>query len=160
MPVTFKTRIPWQQALDLAWELKKQLLSIGMHRVEICGSIRRRRADVGDIDVVVDGDLALVRDTPNVWIWMEGGESKATIDYMGAQVNLLRSDDDSWGAAVMYFTGPHDYNIAYRRRAKNMGMLLNEKGLWKDGKRVAGRTEGEIYTALGKEYKIPEERGK
>lgn len=156
---SFKSKMPWQYAQDLATELRKILLEVGMQRVEVCGSIRRGKREVGDLDLVVDGDLQVLVGDPR-WSWVEGGQAKCTLDFRGAQVNLLRSDDDSWGAAILYFTGPHDYNIGYRAMAKRKGMLLNEKGLWKDGRRVAGRTEGEIYTALGREYKRPEERGK
>jgi DNA polymerase (family 10) len=162
MPVTFKTRTPLADALFWAGALEQDLLALpSFHRVQVCGSVRRRKDTVGDLDLVVDGDLNEVKNTKGKWTWMEGGEAKATIEYHGMQVNLLRSDENSWGAAIFYFTGPHDYNIAYRRRAKGLGMLLNEKGLFSvvSGACIASRTEHEIYRALGKVWKRPEERG-
>lgn len=159
MSVSFKTRMPLAQARAIASSLGPLLEKAGMTRVEFCGSLRRQKDTVGDLDVVVDGPVDVLRLNPH-WVWMEGGSKKATLDFRGAQVNVLHADGDNWGAAVLYFTGPHDYNIAYRRRAKSMGMLLNEYGLWKDGKRIAGATESEIYDALGKTYKDPWMRGK
>lgn len=158
---SFKQRVPLEQGKRTAETLKAILLKLPTFtRVDVCGSIRRCKPDVGDIDMVVDGDLQVVRDTPGEWRWVEGGASKATLDFYGTQVNLLRSDDEHWGAAIFYFTGPHDYNIAYRRRAKGLGLLLNEKGLFgKDNQCIASRTEHEIYRALGKLWKRPEERG-
>ena len=162
---SFKSKTPWRVAMDIAAELRKYLEKEGCKRVDVCGSVRRCKPEVGDLDLVIDADPLTLKDKP-WWTWVEGGKSKATLEFMGMQVNLLRSTEESWGAAMLYFTGPHDYNIAYRARAKRLGLLLNEKGLFLNdpglgkGTMVAGRTEEDIYKALGKEYKVPEERGK
>lgn len=167
MPVTFKTKMPLERAQALAEELREALRAAGCRRVEVCGSVRRMKPEVGDLDLVIDGDLEAVRELHGrKWTWKEGGESKATIDFKGVQVNLLRSDPEHWGAATFYFTGPFDYNIAYRKRAKQLGLLLNEKGLFLNeegpnkGQCIASRTEEEIYNKLGRHFKPPELRGK
>ena len=159
MPVSFKSKVPLQQAREAAERLSRLLLAGGLERVEVAGSVRRGKPEVGDLDLVVGGDLGRVREAHGVWIWKEGGDKKATIDFMGFQVNLLVASDEEWGAHLMYFTGPASYNIAYRSRAKKMGMKLNEHGLFDGERRVAGLTEESVYRALGKKWKPPEQRG-
>lgn len=166
---TFKSKMSLGEAQELADQLVRAFIDLGMRRAEVCGSVRRRKPVVGDIDIVVDGPLSILRE-PNrhilvlhgllPWSWVDGGEKKCTLSYHGRQVNVLRSDEEHWGAAMFYFTGPHAYGIAYRVRAKRMGMLLNDKGLWRGTTCLASRTEKDIYEALGKEYKDPRERGK
>lgn len=163
MAPSFKSKMPLQRAEELAEKLKRILINeMGARRVQVCGSIRRRKPEVGDIDAVVDMDMLKLRVNQDRvwWEYVDGGESKATISLEGVQVNLLRSDDEHWGAAIFYFTGPHDYNIAYRARAKKMGLLLNEKGLFNAaGVCLACKLESDIYAQLGKQYKAPEQRG-
>lgn len=135
------------------------LLDAGMTHVAVCGSVRRERPEVGDIDLLVIGDLSRLRGENSWWRWVEGGEKKATLEFEGRQVNVLATGWVAWGAAMLYFTGPHDYNIGMRRLAKSRGLKLNEYGLWRGNELLASRSETDIYQALGKEFKNPWERG-
>lgn len=159
MPVTFKAPMPLQEAEEVVKRLKKKFKKLKFVKMEVCGSIRRRAPEVGDIDIVVSGPLLYTLKAE--FNWLEGGARKATLEFEGHQINVLQADPERWGAAIFYFTGPHFYNIGYRVRAKKMGLLLNEYGLWDGaGKCLACATEAEIYTALGKPFKAPELRGK
>jgi DNA polymerase/3'-5' exonuclease PolX len=169
MAASFKSRIPLHEAQLLADQLRRAMIDLGFKRVQACGSVRRLVATVGDIDLVADGDLSLLREAADPilvlhgllpWKFMDGGMAKCTLDYWGKQVNVLRSDSEHWGAAILYFTGPSDYNIQCRALAKRKGMLLNEKGLFKEGVCLASETEGDICRALGKTLRDPCERGK
>ena len=66
--------------------------------------------------------------------------------------------DDSYGAALNYFTGSKDHNVALRRIAMAKGWKLNEYGLYRGEKMIAGRTEEEIYKKFGMDYIEPELR--
>ncbi len=159
MPVSFKSKMSLREAQLLAFDLEGLFVRSGLRgQFAVCGSVRRQRPEVGDIDLVVDGDLSRLCESC-WWRWVEGGEKKATLEFRGRQVNILRSDPEHWGAAVLYFTGPHGYNIGMRRRAKEMGYRLNERGLWDGDRCLASRTEEDIYWALGKEWKFPDKRG-
>ena len=68
---------------------------------------------------------------------------------IGLQVDLRVVPSESYGAALVYFTGSKAHNIAIRRIAQSAGLKLNEYGVFKDDKRIAGETEESVYTALG-----------
>jgi DNA polymerase (family 10) len=142
-------------------------MSIPFH-VEIAGSIRRGCEVVGDLDLV-----AVVPDFECREHWAtsilgclegveihEGGPRRASGSVDGFAVNLWCCLEEEFGACLFYATGPKGYNIAYRRKAKAAGWLLNEKGLWDEqGHRIAGHDECSIYNALGREWKDPSVRG-
>lgn len=160
VPITFKSKMPLAEAATIAEWLKHNLFALGAVRVQIAGSIRRGAPEIGDIDIIVEAANwpEPLTKLPGVE-WVEGGDRKATLRYQGKQINVLRSDEDSWGAALFYFTGPSHYVVGYRVRAKKMGMTLNEYGLFRDGVNIASRREEDIYTALDKTYKQPHLRG-
>ena len=135
---------------------------------EIAGSIRREAKEVGDLDLVVivpelvahinwartilECDLAAAVTS--------GGPRRASGTVDGYVVNLWCGLPEEAGALLMYATGPSGYNIYYRKRAKGMGLKLNEKGLFDaHGARIAGADECSIYTALGRPWKEPCVRG-
>lgn len=159
MGASFKGKVPLPVACEHARRLCSFLLASGFRQVEVCGSVRRAKPEVGDLDLVVAGELDWLREPACPWRYVDGGDRKATIEFQGMQVNIVRAEPEEWGAALLYFTGPQQYNIAYRARAKRMGLKLNEHGLWRGEHRVAGRTEEEVYQALGKEWKEPAMRG-
>jgi DNA polymerase/3'-5' exonuclease PolX len=79
--------------------------------------------------------------------------------YRGQQVNLFYAKSN-WGAMQFYLTGPKNYCIGYRMKARSDDMLLNQYGLFdKSGKRLAGETEESIYAVFSKKYKDPWLRG-
>ena len=79
----------------------------------------------------------------------------------GEQVDIYRTDPENFGAMLLFLTGPQEYNIILRAKAKRQGMLLNQKGLYTRDTRefIAGENEEEIYDAMGLQWKVPELRG-
>jgi len=133
------------------------------------GSLRRGRADIGDCDVLVATDdpipvmEAFVK-MPGVSQVLAKGDTKASVFTGGLQVDLRAVPVESWGAALQYFTGSKAHNIKLRELAIKKGYKLNEYGLFKmdTDEKVAGRTEEEIYSALGLPWIPPtmrEDRG-
>lgn len=145
--------------------IQEQLAGLDhVERVEIAGSVRRRRATIGDFDflVVTDkptGVMDFFVSLDSVDKVIAKGEAKSTVrleEGMDADVRVI--DAKSFGAALMYFTGSKDHNIAVRKVAIDRGYKLNEYGLFRGKESVAGRTEEEIYKKLGMEFIPPELR--
>lgn len=120
------------------------------------GSIRRGADTSGDIDILATGTDPHVMSTFTMYKLVDRilghGETKSSILLWGGiQADLRLVPVESHGAAMQYFTGSKSHNIALRDRAIARGFKLNEYGLFRvdDGTRVAGRTEAEIYEALG-----------
>ncbi|MFP3905270.1 MAG: helix-hairpin-helix domain-containing protein, partial [Armatimonadota bacterium] len=136
---------------------------------EIAGSARRRRETVHDLDVLVTAE-----DPAQVCEWFAGhdflgeveaaGETKVSGTlHSGDQVDLRAVPEESFGAALQYFTGSQQHNIRLRERAQRMDLTVNEYGVFeyedeKRGDRVAGRTEQEVYEALDLVWIPPELR--
>ena len=133
-------------------------------RVDLAGSFRRRRETVGDLDVLVcGGDPVAVMQafTTHALVTevLGRGETKSSVRLTsGLQVDLRLVPEESYGAALLYFTGSKEHNIELRRIAIEQGMSLNEYGLTRGEKMVAGRTEEEVYRALGAAWIPPELR--
>jgi DNA polymerase (family 10) len=158
-----------QRAAD---ELIEYLSAVrGVEKVTPAGSLRRGKDTVGDLDLLVTGpgaEEALEKFVahPKAQEVLGKGPNKASIKFgvEGLQVDLRALASDSYGAALMYFTGSKEHNISLRSRAQKMGLTLNEYGLaraegGKDGgKRVASATEEEIYAKLGLDWIPPEMR--
>lgn len=144
----------------------KLMKEIGQYvvRSEICGSFRRGKPDCGDIDVVVQPGDSEEEQLNEAMMKLFGAlktkpykaKHSGLID--GVQVEVRVTPPEGWGAAVLTSTGSGKFNIIMRAHAKGLGYLLNEKGLWRDGKRVAGVTEKEIFEELGMTYKSPAQR--
>jgi DNA polymerase (family 10) len=136
----------------------------GVVRVEIAGSIRRRKETVGDADLlavarrpqaIVDAFVAL----PGVARVLGHGDTKGSVKLEdGLQVDLRVVPEASVGAALLYFTGSKAHNVALRQIAMAQGLKLNEYGLFRGTRAVAGRTEAEIYERLGLAWIPPELR--
>jgi DNA polymerase (family 10) len=140
--------------------------SVPRGRFEVAGSIRRWKETVKDIDVLGAGKnpeeiaSAFVR-LPAVKEVLERGTTKCTIlTQEGIQVDLRVVDEGSFGAALQYFTGSKAHNIKLREMASRRGWKINEYGLFResDEKRIAGRDEEGIYSALGLPWIAPELR--
>ena len=163
-------------------------------RVEIAGSYRRRRDTVGDVDVlaIAEGDpAALARrflDYPQVAEVLMAGETRSSVrlgagpDGQGLQVDLRVLPPESYGAALVYFTGSKEHNIRLRRRGVERGLKISEYGVFRvpededgdegepsgggdrrdfdprAGDRVGGAEEREIYAAVGLAWVPPELR--
>src|SRR5437870_5107342 len=126
----------------------------GVARVEVAGSIRRRKETVGDADL-----LALARTTERaiaafaklapVARVLGQGDTKCSVKLQdGLQVDLRVVPEESFGAALLYFTGSKAHNVALRQLAMKKGWKLNEYGLFRGTRRIAGRTEQEIFDRL------------
>ncbi len=132
--------------------------------VLIAGSLRRARDTVGDIDLlVVAKDGKAVCDQfaryPGVRERISVGDKRASVVLQsGIQVDLRVVEKSSAGAALMYFTGSKAHNIALRNMAQARGCKLNEYGLFRGQKRIAGETEQSVYEALGLPWIAPELR--
>ena len=164
-------RTPILEAMSEARRLVAELEAVpGVDSVQFCGSLRRFRDTVADLDILVateDGDpvverlvgLASVKET------IGSGETKTSVlTQAGLQVDLRIVRSDQWGAATLYFTGSKDHNIRLRQIAIDRGWLLNEYGLEDNetGDVVASETEEGIYDALGLPFILPtlrEDRG-
>lgn len=139
----------------------------GVEAITPAGSLRRGRETVGDLDLLVtgpDATAALGRfiANPRVTQVLGQGENKAsaTVGGEGLQVDVRALAPDSFGAAMQYFTGSKDHNVAIRTRAVRMGLKLSEYGLFRieDESKVAGATEAGVYEALGMAWIPPELR--
>ena len=151
-------------AAELVAELRQ---APGVEAVTPAGSLRRGRETVGDLDLLVTGPEAtgaLERFIawPRVSEVLGRGENKASakVGREGLQVDVRALPAESFGAAMQYFTGSKDHNVAIRTRAVKMGLKLSEYGLFRaeDNSVVAGGTEAGVYEAIGLAWIPPELR--
>lgn len=132
--------------------------------VVVAGSVRRRRPTVGDVDLlaVADDGAAIARHFaghPRVREVLAQGDTKASVVLDdGVQADLRIVPAASFGAALLYFTGPKAFNIELRKRAIARGLKLNEYGLFKGARQIAGDTEASVFAALGVAPVAPEAR--
>jgi DNA polymerase (family 10) len=155
-------------AENIAAELTEVFRQVpGVEAVTPAGSLRRGRETVGDLDLLVTGPdpmpvLERFVTYPRVDEVLGRGENKASakVGREGLQVDVRALPLESFGAAMQYFTGSKDHNVAIRTRAVKMGLKLSEYGLYRieDETRIAGATEAEIYDALGLRWIPPELR--
>jgi len=158
--------------LDFADQTCRQIVEYlseveGVEHITPAGSLRRGKETVGDLDLLVTGpnaSAALERFTklPEIVELLGHGANKASakVGAQAIQVDVRALPSESYGAALQYFTGSKEHNIALRNRALKLGYSLSEYGLFRlsDESRVAGRTEQEIYGRLGLAWIPPELR--
>ena len=136
----------------------------GVARVEVAGSIRRRKETVGDADLLAlartaEAAIAAFAQLPAVARVLGQGDTKCSVKLQdGLQVDVRVVPEESFGAALLYFTGSKAHNVALRQLAMKKGWKLNEYGLFRSTRRIAGRTEQEIYDRLGLAWIPPELR--
>lgn len=150
-----------KEALALANEFIRKFVK---NEYIIAGSIRRKEATIGDVDIITADRLGDIEERMLADIYVKkvrGGEKKLDVDYKGMRFNVYFAMPFYWGSMLFFLTGPARYSIAYRMKAKKMKLKLNQYGL-KDGYGdvIASRTEASIYKVFGKKYKEPELRGK
>ncbi len=155
-------------AENMAGELIETLgQTAGVDSVTPAGSLRRGRETVGDLDLLVTGPNATAAletflTFPRVDEVLARGENKASarVGREGLQVDVRTLPPGTFGAAMQYFTGSKDHNVAIRTRAVKKGLKLSEYGLFRveDDARIAGETEAGIYEALGMAWIPPELR--
>ncbi len=151
-------RRPISAVLPIAQELVAALEALPeVERVQCCGSLRRLRETIGDVDLVVASrEPGAVREgflkLPTVREVIGSGETRTSVrTTTGLQVDLRVVGPGQFGAACQYFTGSKAHNIKLRQRALERGLLLNEYGLQRadTGQLIASETEQAIYDALG-----------
>ncbi len=162
-------RIYWSDADQLADALRLHMQNCpAIQRIEFAGSYRRGRETVGDLDVLVDStDAESVMDHfsefPELEQVIVRGDTKMSIRVTNSfQVDLRVVPADAFGAALQYFTGSKDHNVELRGRAKQLGLKINEYGVFRvegdDESYIAGATEEEVYQALDLPCFAPEIR--
>ena len=146
-------------------ELEKKIKSIKyVHRIEICGSVRRRKETIADLDILtISNNPVKVIDTFTKLeevkrILAKGGTKSTVILRNNMQVDLRVLPKESFGAAMQYFIGDKNHNVKLRRIAISKGYKLSEYGLFKEKKAIAAEDEEEIYKSLGLDYIEPEMR--
>lgn len=133
-------------------------------RIEVAGSVRRMQETVGDIDILVTSsrpekvmDYFTGMDEV-VKVWAKGLTKSSARLKGGYDCDLRVIKKESFGAALQYFTGNKYHNILTRRLAMKKGLKLNEYGVFHGGKKIAGKTEEEVYQTIGLSYIEPEIR--
>jgi DNA polymerase (family 10) len=165
--------------IDVADETAKKIAAYiekagnAVESVTPAGSLRRGKETVGDLDMLVtlasghtsqksiDVVAAHILKFPGIEQTLAHGENKVSFTLEnGLQVDVRLLEKESFGAALLYFTGSKEHNVALRGRANKMGLTLNEYALatLKAERRVAGKTEEEIYAKLKLDYIPPELR--
>ena len=136
----------------------------GVGQVTAAGSLRRRKETVGDLDVLATAsDATLAMDTlaahPLVAQVLARGDTKQRVRLKsGLELDLRVVPEESYGAAMQYFTGSKEHNIVIRRRAQERGLKINEYGVFRGETSIAGRTEEEVYATVGLPWIPPELR--
>lgn len=126
-------------------------------RIEIVGSLRRREANPKDIDIVLipkDVDK-LVSFMEKIGEKVQSGRHESTWIIDKIKVELYYTVREEFGAALLAYSSEKGAGIGLRVVAKKKGLKLNNHGLFRGKKRIAGRSEKEIYAALGRPYKAP-----
>lgn len=136
----------------------------GVQRLSLCGSLRRRKETVGDLDLLVSSSdpgplFKAFTEHPKVAKVLAHGETRASVVlHNGLQADLRVVSDEQYPFALHYFTGSKEHNIQMRARAQAHGLKLNEYGLVGANKSVACREEADIFKALGLDDIPPELR--
>ena len=140
----------------------------GIKKVTIAGSYRRKLQTVGDLDILVvtkngksvNNLLTICKQFANNMNILEKGDTKVSFIIFpdNLQIDIRFVQQESYGAALLYFTGSKESNIMMRKVAIKKGYLLNEYGLFEDGEYIVGKMEKEVFEKLGLPVVKPEKR--
>jgi len=151
--------------LPLVKSIEERLKNLKeVDRVAVAGSIRRMQETIGDLDILITSEqpekiMKYFVSMPEVVHIYSEGDTKTMVRLKnGMDADLRVVPDRSFGAALQYFTGDKRHNITLRILAEKRGYKLNEYGLWRGKKLIAGKTEEEIYKALKMATPPPEIR--
>ena len=163
--VTEQKRFKLAIATQYAEPLRDFLAKLpGVKQAVIAGSYRRCKETVGDLDLLAtakDSTAVMERFTryDEVAKVLSKGETRATVILKcGLQVDLRVVEPASFGAALQYFTGSKAHNVEIRKRAQAKKLKINEYGVYRGEKRVAGDSEESVYRAVGLPWIAPELR--
>ncbi len=159
------TRIP----LGVAWPVARELVEalrheLGIEAVEPVGSLRRMKATVGDIDLLVAHEepacvTAAFIELPQVAEVVSSGPTRSTVIlHNGPQVDLRALPPERYGSLLQYFTGSKDHNVALRGLALSKGLSLSEYGFKRGEQEILCPTEEDVYQTLGLPWIPPELR--
>ena len=171
----FEERCRLNEADDIANELVQSLKNLpGVESIKVAGSLRRSKETIGDIDILIAAEEAHIDQIFDAFTSHEcvveilgRGETKSSVrSREGRQIDLRIVHPESFGAALMYFTGSKEHNIAMRFRARERGLALNEYGLFKLNSKgetdweakIQSKKESSIYENLGLHWIPPELR--
>lgn len=133
-------------------------------QIEIAGSYRRKKETLGDLDILTTAKNPkhviehFIKYKEIKEIISQGTTRSTVILNSNLQVDLRCVSDESYGAALHYFTGSKSHNIAIRIMAAERGLKVNEYGIFRGRQKVAGKTEEEMYKSVGLSYIEPELR--
>ncbi|MBI4690219.1 MAG: DNA polymerase/3'-5' exonuclease PolX [Nitrospirae bacterium] len=162
-----KERQPLGRVLPAAFDIIEHLKQNAMvGKISVAGSLRRSKDTVRDIDILAtsekpDDVMRAFVHLPHVKeVLMKGPTKSSIITGEGIQVDLRVVEDESFGAALAYFTGSKEHNIKLREMAVKKGLKINEYGIFreKDNRRLGGKDENDVYKILGLSYIPPELR--
>lgn len=151
-------------ALENAREIVKKLKSQNyINKVEVAGSIARRKETIGDIDILITTKnpskaMDYFTSLPDVKRVIAKGLTKSSVIYNDTEVDIRALDPNQFGSAMQYFIGSKAHNVAVRKIAIKKGYKLSEYGLFKGKKVIAAKEEKEIYKKLGMQWIPPELR--
>ncbi|MEM5373393.1 DNA polymerase/3'-5' exonuclease PolX, partial [Paraburkholderia azotifigens] len=158
-------RFQFAQASQRAEPLLAWLAALPeVERVEAAGSLRRLRDTVGDIDILATAQVppAVTQRFvayDDVTAILAHGPTRASVVLRGGlQVDLRVVDPACFGAALTYFTGSKAHNVALRRLGQELGLKINEYGVFRGQTRIAGETEESVYASVGLPWIAPELR--
>jgi DNA polymerase (family 10) len=151
--------------LPIVKEVYEKLKSLKeVERIDVVGSIRRMKETIGDVDfLVISKNPKPIMDffvsLPGVIkVWGKGNTKASVRMREGFDMDIRVLPKKSYGAALQYFTGSKEHNIALRKIAIEKGLKLSEYGLFKGSEMIAGEKEEEIYQKLGMDWIPPELR--
>ncbi len=168
----FKGRFLLREILPQIKLIEEKISKIsGVKKISVAGSTRRKKETIGDADILVGvpdaSDRYLIEKIMKTFVAMDNvvkivakGETKSSVKTKeGLDIDLRVVPVSSFGAALQYFTGSKEHNVAIRRLAIKQGLKLSEYGLFtRKGSKIRGETEEEIYERLGMEWIPPEIR--
>lgn len=131
-------------------------------KFEICGSYRREKHDIGDVDILIGIDqmyywesIATIFEAKII----NKGSVNMDIIYKGIPINFRGVEKDGWGAGLLYLTGSQNFNIFMRSKAKSFSLKLNQNGLYNAaGVKLLSNSEEEIFERLNIKYIAPKDR--
>ncbi|MDD8027164.1 MAG: DNA polymerase/3'-5' exonuclease PolX [Acidobacteriota bacterium] len=163
-----RERLLLGEAAEIAEEVIAELKrAAGGGRIEAAGSLRRMRETIGDIDILAsvrngEAVIGALTGWNRVRRVLAAGDTKASVlievGNGERQVDLRFVEPDSFGAALQYFTGSKAHNVKLRGLAKDLGLKVNEYGVFRGERKAAGREETDVYKALGLPWIPPELR--
>lgn len=160
-----KGRFLLGQIMPTASQVLEKLESLkDVKKASLAGSLRRKKETIGDVDFLVASDkpervMDFFVSLPGVEkVWGKGGTKASVRMRDGFDMDLRIVPSKSYGAALQYFTGSKEHNVATRIIAIEKGLKLSEYGLFKGSKIIAGKTEEDVYKTLGLSYIEPELR--